>query len=99
MKDEDSSLENRLLELEGLFKREDERLRVGEQVWPPAVIRFTDEMEERYGKECTRAKLWHVILRSTPVEEFNPNFDLPEGEIEYFIRNVLPGLEPEEDDE
>jgi hypothetical protein len=101
MKDEAGSLDRRLQELQEICERESERLRMGEQVWVPAVIRFTEEMKGRYGEpECAKCRLWHqALLGSTPVDGLNPNFDLPGGEIEHFIREVMPSLEPEEDDD
>ncbi len=68
----------------------------GIDIFHPALQEFIQTMETKYGQDkCSRSKLWHVLTGSVP-EATEIDFDLPGGEVEDFIQNRLPQLQPVE---
>ncbi len=62
----------------------------------PRVRQFTKEIQKKYPPEkYNNSKLWHLLIGSTPGEK-DVDFDVPDGDIENFIRNELPKIEPED---
>ena len=55
---------------------------------------FVENIKNNYGKELDNVALWHVLAGSSLKEGHSmTHFDLPNGELEHFIRDVLPTLE------
>jgi hypothetical protein len=52
------------------------------------VVMFVRKLRAEHGKDIEKYKLYHLIVGSTPDPEWSPQFDLPNGEIEEFIRNL-----------
>lgn len=77
-------------EMKTLFSSSIDKIELGH--FDPRMKDFYKKIKEKYTPEVYgRCLLWHLIIGGTP-DETDVNFDLPEGEIESFIRNQLPKI-------
>lgn len=90
-KDPKEGWEEKVSELQDLMMKVVVETKVG--MHHPVYQNFFRDMKEKYSRdELIRSRLWHLIIGSTPVHEEIEVFDLPEGEVEKFIREDLPHL-------
>jgi hypothetical protein len=52
-------------------------------------VDFANDLRGQYGSAMETYKVFHIIAGSTPDENIVTHFDLPDGEIEKFIREEL----------
>ena len=78
--------EEKILELKKIV---DESFSKDMKYFSEPVQNFFKMMQNKYPiQELQKCKLWHVLILSTR-NGTETRFDMPEGEIEYFIRNNL----------
>lgn len=82
--------QERFLELQEMFNKHTQN---GLIFFNTVYQDFVDKLKKKYTPYDRNTKLWHMIIGSSP-DETTVNFDLPDIEIENFIRNILPKFEP-----
>ncbi len=94
MEEDPTKEQQKLDDLKGILESSTER---GVDSFHPVFKEFLKNMESKYGVErCSKSKAWHVLNGSVPDPTSEISCDLPEGEVEHFIRHELPLLEPVE---
>ncbi len=77
----------KVVELKALYRQKAEEGDIIEM--NEKMNEFLDLLKEKYPNDLlNKSQLYHVIIGSSFIEESSPDFDLPEGEIEAFIRNA-----------
>lgn len=91
---QNDSEKERFDEIRLIFNKEDSR---GINFMHTVRNEFVDSLRKRYsGDVLDSCRLYHLVAGSSPTPEIPVTMlDLPEGEIEDFIRNKMPTLEPE----